>query len=160
MFCLYFWRWNIFLLAVCRWRGDDHLMFRFHWNFWHWWECAWFSLCRIYSRFDYTLLAFSSDLWHELVCFPMQLCVERLCFWWKGCWLRRNRRDVVHYYFEHHEQNFHCNCHWHAVWSFFLLWRSSTQSKIKGTCFLANWEQHWHCCRRSWIQKHHLWQAG
>ena len=65
----------------------------------------------------------------------MQLCVERLCFWWKGCWLRRNRRDVVHYYFEHHEQNFHCNCHWHAVWSFFLLWRSSTQSKIKGTCF-------------------------
>ena len=51
-------------------------------------ECAWFSRCRVCSRFDYTLLLFLSDLWDELVCFPMklceQLCVERLCCWWKG----------------------------------------------------------------------------
>ena len=54
-FGLNFWRCRNFLLAVCRWRVDDHL-FLFRWNFWHWWECAWFSRCWVYSRFDYTVV--------------------------------------------------------------------------------------------------------
>ena len=70
-------------------------MFLFCWNFWHWWGCAWFYHCRVCSRFNYTLLLFSSDLWDELVCFPMQLCrqlcAERLYCWWKGCWLKLTR---------------------------------------------------------------------
>ena len=47
---------------------------------------------------------------------------------------RRNQWDVVRYYFKDHEQNFWCNCHWHVAWSFFLLWRSSPQSKLQVTC--------------------------
>ena len=63
-------RCYIFLLPVCRWRGDDQLMFLFRWNFWHWWECAWFSRCRVCTQFDFTLLLLSSDLWDESFVFP------------------------------------------------------------------------------------------
>ena len=38
LFCLHFWRCYIFLLAVRRWWGDDHLMFLSHGNFWRCWE--------------------------------------------------------------------------------------------------------------------------
>ena len=31
-------------------------LFLFRWNFWHWWECAWFSRCWVCSRFDYTVV--------------------------------------------------------------------------------------------------------